>query len=64
MKYILLVALATLGLTACTQFDEYLPRSTQCVLLDTAKAAALAKGIDVDTYLRTEDVFICVDEVK
>lgn len=51
--------IAALSLTACASFDPYVDRQSQCVLLDAAKVTASAKGLDVDTYLNTSNVFIC-----
>jgi hypothetical protein len=61
MRIALVALLAALGLTACADFDQYVPREYQCVALDAAKAAAAQRGIDVDTYVNTEGLFVCAD---
>lgn len=59
MRVAFFTLLGVLGLTACASFDPYLPRESQCVLLGVAKTAAAAKGVDVDTYLNTNNLFVC-----
>ena len=51
MKIIFLCTAMLIGVSACTQLDEYLPRETQCLLYSAVKEAAKEKGISVDDYI-------------
>ena len=61
MKYVVLSLVGLLSLGACAKLDAYLPRATQCELKDLALEKAKEKGVDLETYLNTEELFLCAD---
>ena len=64
MKYTVLGLVALLTLGACSTFTEFATKydpdgTLRCMFLDKAKEEAAKRGINIDDYLKTENLVVC-----